>query len=218
MKSLITLLFILIFFSFFACQNDASLVGGKWVESSFRNVQTDTCTVLLSTVLSDSLATSGDTVCQIGHRKDALWGEITASFYAEYEVPSVSFDESIDYLFDSITIRLYSSGDYLGDTLVTQRISMYPLTENIQLDDANYLYSTSNIAYDSQNPLSSFSFTPTPGRRSSPPARRMGQGMVQPAAGRQPGNGVTNLFSELFQRYRLHSGYERRMRQWISGE
>lgn len=86
--------------------------------------------------------------------------------YAEYEVPSVSFDESIDYLFDSITIRLYSSGDYLGDTLVTQRISMYPLTENIQLDDANYLYSTSNIAYDSQNPLSSFSFTPTPGRRS----------------------------------------------------
>ena len=43
---------------------------------------------------------------------------------------------------------------------------MYPLTENIQLDDANYLYSTSNIAYDSQNPLSSFSFTPTPGRRS----------------------------------------------------
>ena len=97
MKSLITLLFILIFFSFFACQNDASLVGGKWVESSFRNVQTDTCTVLLSTLLSDSLATSGDTVCQIGHRKDALWGEITASFYAEYEVPSVSFDESIDY-------------------------------------------------------------------------------------------------------------------------
>lgn len=166
MKSLITLLFILIFFSFFACQNDASLVGGKWVESSFRNVQTDTCTVSLSTVLSDSLATSGDTVCQIGHRKDALWGEITASFYAEYEVPSVSFDESIDYLFDSITIRLYSSGDYLGDTLVIQRISMYPLTENIQLDDANYLYSTSNIAYDSQNPLSSFSFTPTPGRRS----------------------------------------------------
>ena len=138
MKSLITLLFILIFFSFFACQNDASLVGGKWVESSFRNVQTDTCTVLLSTLLSDSLATSGDTVCQIGHRKDALWGEITASFYAEYEVPSVSFDESIDYLFDSITIRLYSSGDYLGDTLVTQRISMYPLTENIQLDDANF--------------------------------------------------------------------------------
>ncbi len=51
------------------------------------------------------------------HRKDALWGEITASFYAEYEVPSVSLDESIDYLFDSITIRLYSSGDYLGDNI-----------------------------------------------------------------------------------------------------
>lgn len=141
-------------------------MGGKWVESSFRNVQTDTCTISLSTILSDSLATSGDTVCQIGHRKDGLWGEITASFYAEYEVPTVSFDENIDYKFDSITIRLFSSGNYLGDTLSRQRIYMYPLTENIELEDNYYLYSTSNAAYDSQNPLASLSFLPTPGRRS----------------------------------------------------
>ena len=59
----------------------------------------------LSTVLSDSIATSGDTVCEIGYRDDNLWGKITASFYAEYEVPSYSFDENIQYEFDSITIR-----------------------------------------------------------------------------------------------------------------
>lgn len=164
MKSLLTLFYIFILYSFFSCIDDSSTVGGKWVESSFRNVQTDTCTVSLSTILSDSLVTSGDTVCQIGHRKDALWGEITASFYAEYEVPTASFVESIDYQFDSITIRLFSSGNYLGDTLATQRIYMYPLTENIEPDASNYLYSTSYTAYDSQNPLASFSFTPTPGR------------------------------------------------------
>ena len=153
---------VFILFSFFSCLDESSIAGAKWVESSFRNVQTDSCTVVLSTVLSDSLATSGDTVCQIGHRKDELWGEITASFYAEYEVPSASFSEDIEYQYDSITIRLYSSGNYFGDTLATQQIHMYPLTKNISLDDSNYLYNTSTVQY-SDNPLASFSFTPTPG-------------------------------------------------------
>lgn len=122
----------------------------------------DTCTVLLSTVLSDSIATSGDTVCQIGYRDDNLWGKITASFYAEYEVPSYSFDENIQYEFDSITIRLYSSGNYLGDTLKTQRIHLHELTKNIELDDRGYLYNTTT-AYYNETPLASFDFRPTPG-------------------------------------------------------
>ena len=164
MKSLTTVFLIFLLFTFFSCMNDASIVGGKWVSSSFRNVQTDTCTALLCTVLSDSLATSGDTVCQIGYRNDALWGEITASFYAEYEVPSVTFDEDIEYMFDSLTLRLYSSGNYLGDTLTPQQIHLHPLTENIELNN-NYLYNSSQIAY-SDIPLKSFSLTPTPRRRS----------------------------------------------------
>lgn len=163
MKSLSTFFSIFILCCLFSCRDESSSVGGKWLESSFRNVQTDSCTVSLSTILSDSLATSSDTVCQIGYRKDALWGEITGSFYAEYDVPTASFDENIEYQFDSITIRLYSSGDYLGDTLATQRIHMYPLKENIALDDNNYLYNTSSVAYDPTE-LTSFSLTPTPGR------------------------------------------------------
>ena len=132
MKSIILLFSFFISLSFFACVDDSSSIGAKWVQSSFLNEQMDTCTVLLSTVLSDSIATSGDTVCQIGYRDDNLWGKITASFYAEYEVPSYSFDENIQYEFDSITIRLYSSGNYLGDTLKTQRIHLHELTKNIE--------------------------------------------------------------------------------------
>ena len=79
---------------------------------------------------------------------DNLWGKITASFYAEYEVPSYSFDENIQYEFDSITIRLYSSGNYLGDTLKTQRIHLHELTKNIELDDRGYLYNTTTAYYN----------------------------------------------------------------------
>ena len=157
MKSIILLFSFFISLSFFACVDDSSSIGAKWVQSSFLNEQMDTCTVLLSTVLSDSIATSGDTVCQIGYRDDNLWGKITASFYAEYEVPSYSFDENIQYEFDSITIRLYSSGNYLGDTLKTQRIHLHELTKNIELDDRGYLYNTTT-AYYNETPLASFDF------------------------------------------------------------
>lgn len=159
----LSFLFITLLISLLAsCRDELSTVGGKWVESSLRTVQTDTCTVRISTILSDSLATSGDTVCQIGTIDDPVWGKIKTAFYAEYDVPGVSFSEDADYGFDSITIRFYSSGNYLGDTLNPQRISLHSLSENLSLDEG-YLYSKSTVAYHA-TPLASFTFTPTPGK------------------------------------------------------
>ena len=87
MRLLITLFYsLLLFCTIFSCRDESSSIGSKWVESSFINVVTDTCMVTLSTLLADSLATSGDTICQIGRFKDALYGEIKTSFYAEYQV------------------------------------------------------------------------------------------------------------------------------------
>lgn len=84
MRLFITLFYsLLLFCILFSCRDESSSIGAKWVDSSFMNAVTDTCTVTLSTLLSDSLATSGDTVCQIGRYKDNLYGEIKTSFYAE---------------------------------------------------------------------------------------------------------------------------------------
>lgn len=146
-----------------SCLDESTTAGGKWVESSLINAVTDTFTVRMNTILTDSIATSGDTICQIGHFKSSLYGDITASFYAEYEVPNGSFSENVAYQFDSITIRLYSCSNYLGDTLTTQRVSLYQLVDNLPLYD-DYLYNTSNVAYSSI-PLGSFSYQPTPGQR-----------------------------------------------------
>ena len=91
MRLFITLFYsLLLFCTIFSCRDESSSIGSKWVESSFINVVTDTCMVTLSTLLADSLATSGDTICQIGRFKDDLYGEIKTSFYAEYQVPSHS--------------------------------------------------------------------------------------------------------------------------------
>ena len=161
---------LILFFSFslcllilLSCRDEMSTAGSKWVESALRNIITDTCTVSLSTILSDSLATSGDSICQIGHHNSSLWGVIRSSFYVEYDVHTLSIDDEAIYQFDSITCRLYASGNYLGDTLSgAQRIYLHQLTENMELNN-NYLYSTSTVPYN-PTPLASFSFTPHPGQ------------------------------------------------------
>ena len=118
--------------------------------------------VTLSTLLADSLATSGDTICQIGRFKDDLYGEIKTSFYAEYQVPSHSLNETTDYQFDSITFKWYTSGDYLGDTLVYHRIDLYSLSQGLSLEDNGYLFNKTNVSYNQNNHLGSVYIRPTP--------------------------------------------------------
>ena len=166
MRLFITLFYsLLLFCILFSCRDESSSIGAKWVNSSFMNAVTDTCTVTLSTLLSDSLATSGDTVCQIGRYKDNLYGEIKTSFYAEYEVPSHSLNETTEYQFDSITFKWYSSGNYLGDTLVYHRIELFSLSQGISLEDNGYLFNKTNVNYNRNNLLATLSIRPTPGHR-----------------------------------------------------
>lgn len=145
-----------------SCVDESSDVGGKWVESSFRNVLVDTCTVQLSTILADSITTSGDTITQIGRYSDSYRGMIRAVFFTEYNVASTTFSPDKSYIFDSITLAFIPSGDFLGDTLAAyQNVSVHRLTENLELANSNYLYNTSSFNYNS-TPLASFSYRPRP--------------------------------------------------------
>ncbi|MCC8187018.1 MAG: DUF4270 domain-containing protein [Bacteroides sp.] len=149
---------------FYSCWDDNNVAGKKWVESSFTNIYTDTCTVELSTILLDSIPTSGDTLAQIGHYKDDLRGNLFSSFYTEYLIPSGSISENSDYAYDSLTITLIPSNNYLGDTLaVPQTMYIHQLKEVIDLD-TEYKYNVSDIAYDPE-PLTTFTFTPYRGRK-----------------------------------------------------
>ena len=53
MRLFITLFYsLLLFCILFSCRDESSSIGAKWVNSSFMNAVTDTCTVTLSTLLS----------------------------------------------------------------------------------------------------------------------------------------------------------------------
>ncbi len=148
----------------YSCQDETSSLGNSLMDSSFRNVITDTCTVVMSTLYVDSVETLGDSLCQIGHYKDSIWGEVTSSYYAEYSLASFTPEADHTYHFDSITISLTQSGNFWGDTLTQQRISVYPLKYEISLPDNEKMYSHSKVAL-ANDPLFNFSFTPEPGRK-----------------------------------------------------
>lgn len=147
-----------------SCQDENSSLGKSLVTSSFRNVYMDTCTVNISTIYMDSVETTGDSLCQIGHYKDSSWGEVTSSYYAEYNAPSFSPQTDHEYRLDSITLTLIHTGHYWGDTLTQQRISVYRLKDAIELTDGKQLYNRSSLPTES-DPLFSFTFTPRPGQK-----------------------------------------------------
>lgn len=80
----------------YACQDNNSSLGSSLVESSFYNIFTNSCTVDLSTILLDSIETREDTICQFGHYQDTLWGEVSATYCAEYsKTPSAPLADTI---------------------------------------------------------------------------------------------------------------------------
>lgn len=148
----------------YACQDNNSSLGSSLVESSFYNIFTNSCTVDLSTILLDSIETREDTICQFGHYQDTLWGEVSATYCAEYSKNSFSTSSGHDYQFDSLVLRMIPSGHYWGDTLTPQYISVYRLKSPIVLDNDEDLYNTTIMATEDV-PLTRFSYLPQPGRQ-----------------------------------------------------
>lgn len=118
-KSLYSLFAVLAIFC--ACQDENSQLGKSLVESSFYNVYADTCSVDISTILLDSIETRGDSICQLGHYRSSAWGEVSATYYAEYSTSDFTPNTDYTYTLDSLVLRMIPSGHFWGDTLTQQR-------------------------------------------------------------------------------------------------
>ena len=145
------------------CREDNSQLGASLMESSFSNYFTDTCVVDISTVRMDSMVTRGDSVCQIGCYRDGTWGEVRATYYAEFSTTDFTPDNNHNYRLDSLVLCLRHSGHYWGDTLAGQRIAIYPLKYPIDLSDDEDLYNTTRLPLE-ETPLHTFTLVPRPGK------------------------------------------------------
>jgi len=155
--------------TFFACtgillpscdKNNEFTMGEDFIESSVSLSIVDTFMVDMSTVIQDSVTTSGKGAMLIGHYQDTLFGNTSCSGYFQIGLPeNISLDKSDIY--DSIALIIQYSGYSYGDTNSLMAISVHRLTDSIKLHNNGYLYNVSSVKFD-DNPLGSATFRPSP--------------------------------------------------------
>jgi hypothetical protein len=145
-----------------SCYDENSTYGERLVSSSFRNVRVDTSTVRVTSVLIDSLETSGKGIALTGEYTHPLWGKILSSAFIPYERPSYNTEADETVVLDSLVLLLSPNGYFVGDTTMPLTVRIHQLTEKISLNDNGYLYNKSSVAYD-EAPLAVYTFKPKPG-------------------------------------------------------
>ncbi len=164
MFRILPLLFLPILIFIISCTNDDLLeitTGDNFINSQTSVVIIDSFTVNLSTVMIDSIPTSGTETLLIGKYEDDYLGTISSSSYFQIGIPdSTGIDD--DAVFDSLKLVLNYTGVSYGDTLQAQTFKVHRVLEEIEPNDNDtYLYNTSSFEYD-ETPIGSSTFYPKP--------------------------------------------------------
>lgn len=106
----------------------------------------DTPTMKMSTIYMDSIPTSNFSVALCGTHTDPVFGTVSASSY--WKVRAYNGNSIPDLSqYDSIVLIMRPRKTIYGDTLQTNSLSVYKVTERIQKPVANiYLYSNYSFA------------------------------------------------------------------------
>lgn len=150
-----------------SCSTDVGnfQIGEDLVKSKSSITITDTFAVKLSTILLDSIPTSDADQILAGKYSTGVTGPLEMCSYFNFDRSETVSTLDEEAVFDSLTIELGYSGYYLGDTTQLQKLSLYRLTEQLELlEDASYqkyLYNNSSFSHEPQ-PLAEVSFIPFP--------------------------------------------------------
>lgn len=155
---------VILFLIVVSCANENDLtqinIGKDFIESQTNFVIIDTFTVSLSTVLIDSIPTSGTGVILVGEYPDISMGIIQSQSFFQMGSPET---ESINAkaVLDSLVLELNYSTQIYGDTLPLQELNVFRVTDDIELHDDSYLYNTSTFSCEA-NPIGTLLFRPKP--------------------------------------------------------
>lgn len=119
---------------------------------------TDTTSIFAYTVREDSLNTRNLASNLLGSIADPQFGTTTASIYTQYRMPKPNIHFGKDPIADSITLTLFYKGVY-GDSLASQNILVYELSDSLNTNDSVKYYSTSTVGYHPE-PIGQATFVP----------------------------------------------------------
>lgn len=147
-----------------ACDSDGFQeheVGDSLIDKSTEVRLIDTFTIESSTVKMDSVLTSGQNNILFGSYEDEFFGRISSDFYAivglggTFSLKQVTVGENLEKTpirYDSLVFISYPDGNYMGDTIPTQSMSIHRVTEEIEIpDDQIGFYAHSSFPYDEES-------------------------------------------------------------------
>lgn len=145
----------------FSCTSDDEFINSKvdqYVKSQTRVALFDTLSVKLSTMIIDSIETSGTENLLVGKYSDSELGTVTSSSYFELDIPEdITLEDN--EIYDSLTLVLKYSDLTYGDTLQPQTFKVYRVLEEIEPDEQESVYNTSSFKYD-DTPIGELTFVP----------------------------------------------------------
>ncbi|WP_421920313.1 DUF4270 family protein [Marinifilum sp.] len=159
MRTINRLLFFSIISFFVSCNSDSyeeHEIGDNLIDQTTEVVLIDTFSIESSTIILDSLITSGSRTAILGSYKDEYLGDIKAEYYGLLSLNGSfqrsSIDGSVEKVpiqFDSLVFIAYPDGRYFGDTLQAQRIIINRVAEDMELPDNEFaFYGHNSFEYD----------------------------------------------------------------------
>lgn len=150
------------------CTSQYMEIGNNWISTNERVAMIDTCSVDISSIRIDSVQTSGGNAVYAGCRESPYWGRTDISSYLtfkateDYEDSSTpEYEERI--IFDSLTLYMVPDSTFCGDTLLPMTYQVYRLSETVEPDDDNVLYSHHEFSFN-PDPVAEKTFYPHPFR------------------------------------------------------
>lgn len=113
------------------CEETESTIGFSAGENAIQTVMVDTFTVRLSTVLLDSIYSSGTNRALVGNVSDPALGKTFASSYFQIAPTYSSWIIAADAVYDSINLVLHPDAYYYGDTTKNQKIIVHQITQDL---------------------------------------------------------------------------------------
>lgn len=153
--------------------NGEFVVGSDYLAVSNKVILIDTVTVEMSTINFDSLVTSSQSRILVGNYDDPIFGKVKSNGYFElagsiYNLTNTGSDtESVNYVFDSISMILKYDNYYYGDTTKVQTFDIHRVTQKIKPNtDDDSFYNNSVLSYSNES-LGSISYKPRPTEKDS---------------------------------------------------
>jgi len=118
----------------------------------------DTLTIKSSTVILDSVPTSGSQALMIGKYSDPFLGDVSSVGYTRVGYTHYMLESTSEPVLDSIRFITQYTGSYFGDTLVPVNISFHKLKNEVKvydhefkIDDGGRFYNNRTLEYFEEN-------------------------------------------------------------------